>query len=132
MSLSLIARQGCLTGLRNALDAGGGRALFYAGSPPDTPDETPAGALLGAVLLAGTSGTVGSSGALATLTLTVPRTGLATASGEIGFIRFADGAGQGLLDLPAGIDGSGAPATVSVTQVFAGGEIQLLSCVIAL
>jgi hypothetical protein len=130
--LSLVARQASLTGIRNALDAGGGRALCYSGLPPANPADTPDGALLGTVLLASTSGAVGASGALATLTLTVPRTALAAASGEIGFIRLADGSSAGFLDAPVGVEGSDAPAIVNVTQVFAGGEIQLLSFVIAL
>ena len=131
-ALSLIARQACLTGLQNALDAGGGRALFFAGAPPDTPADTPAGALLGTVLLASTSGTVGASGALATLTLAVPRVAAATASGDIGFMRLADGAGNGFRDVVAGVDGSGALAVLNSTQVFAGGEIQLTACVLAM
>lgn len=129
--LSLIGRQASLTGIRNGLDVGGGRALCYTGTPPDSAADTPAGALLGTVLLASTSGAVATSGALATLTLAMPRTAMATASGEIGFIRLADGSGTGYLDARAGVEGSGMPAIVNVTQVYAGGEIQLLSFVIA-
>ena len=129
--LSLIARKAELTGLRNGLDVGGGQALFYTNAPPDLPDTATAETLLGSIALAATSGGVGESGALATLTLTVPQVASAVASGVIGFVRLANGAGDGFMDLPVGIAGSGQPVIVSATQVYAGGELQLVSCVIA-
>lgn len=129
--LSLIARKAELTGLRNALDAGGGEALFYTNSPPATPDTATAETLLGTIALATTSGVIGASGALATLTLTVPQVAPAAATGVIGFVRLADGVGNGFMDLPVGLAGSGLPVIVNATQVYAGGELQLVSCVIA-
>jgi len=129
--LSLIARKAELTGLRNGLDVGGGKALFYTGLPPATPDLATGETLIGTIALAATSGVVSASSALATLTLTVPQAALAAASGVIGFVRLANGAGEGFMDLPVGLAGAGQPVTVNATQVYAGGELQLVSCVIA-
>lgn len=129
--LSLVARKAELTGLRNALDVGGGKALFYTGAPPTVPDDATAGTLIGTIALAATSGVVGASGALAALVLAVPQVALATSTGVIGFVRLVNGAGDGFMDLPVGVAGSGMPVIVNAVQVYAGGELQLVSCVIA-
>ncbi len=129
--LSLIARIAELLGLRDGMDAGGARLLFYTGTPPATPDVATAAVLLGAVPLATPSGAIGQSGTLATLTLTVPRGAPASSTGVIGWARLVDGAGNGFMDLLVGLAGSGLPVIVNTTQVFANGEIQLLSCVIS-
>lgn len=124
--LSLVGRKAQLLGLRAVL----GQAVFYAGLPPATPDEAPAGALLGHVLLASPAGVVGDAAGLATLTLDGPQIANATATGVIGFIRFATADGSGVLDVQAGLAAAGLPAVVNALQVYAGGEVQLLSCVI--
>lgn len=132
--LSLLGRKAQLLGLRDAIDVGGGKALFYAGLPPATPDEVTAEALLGTLALATPSGVVGNSGPLATLTLTTPRVAAASGSGAVGWVRLTNAAGDGFMDLLAGLAGlagSGAPVIVNLTQVYAGGELQLISCVIA-
>ena len=129
--LSLIARQAELLGLRVGLDTGGAALLFYTNTPPLLPDTATAETLLCSVLLASPSGAVGVAGLLATLTLTVPRIGTALVTGQIGWARFVNGAGNGYMDLPVGLEGSGAPVIVSATQVYQNGEVQLISCVIA-
>lgn len=129
--LSLIARKAELTGLRNALDAGGGKAKFYTNGPPATPDTATAETLLGTIVLATTSGEIGASETLATLTLTVPQVASAVVTGIIGFVRLTNGAGDGFMDLAVGLAGSGGPVIVNALQVYAGGELQLISCVIA-
>ncbi|ABM37551.1 hypothetical protein [Polaromonas naphthalenivorans] len=129
--LSLIARKGQMAGLRAALDAGGGKALFYINAPPATPDDATAETLLGSINLATPSGALGDASGLATLTLTVPQITNALASGIIGWVRLADGAGHGFMDLPAGLAGSGLPVILNALQVYTGGEIQLLACLIA-
>lgn len=135
MPLSLIGRKAQLLGLRDAIDAGGGAALFYADAPPALPDDATAALLLGTVAFAAPCGAIADlvteAGTLATLTLTVPLLGNAAASGVIGWVRLVNGAGQGFLDLAAGLAGSGAPVILNALQVYTGGEIQLLSCVIA-
>lgn len=129
--LSLLGRKAQLLGLRDAIDVGGGKALFYAGLPPATPDEVTAEALLGTLTLAVPSGAIGNSGMWATLTLTTPRVAAASGSGAVGWVRLANAAGDGFMDLLAGLAGSGAPVIVNLTQVYTNGELQLVSCVIA-
>lgn len=129
--LSLIARKAELLGLRDALDAGGAALLFYPNTPTALPDDTTTEVLIGAINLAVPSGAIGQSGTLATLTLTTPQVAPAANTGLIGWARLVDGAGNGFLNLLAGLPGSGAPVIVNTLQVYAGGEIQLLSCVIA-
>ena len=129
--LSLLARKARMLGLRNAIDDGGGSALFYSGAPPGLPDGAAGATLLGSVAFSSPSGVIGQSDTLATLTLTTPKTGSAVASGLIGWVRLVNGAGDGIMDLPAGLDGSGAPVIVNALQIYAGGEITLVSCVIA-
>lgn len=129
--LSLIGRKAELLGLRDALDAGGAALLFYPNTPSALPDDATAEVLIGAINLATPSGAIGQSGMLATLTLTIPQVASAANTGVIGWARLVNGAGNGFLDLLAGLAGSGAPVIVNTLQVYAGGEIQLLSCVIA-
>lgn len=129
--LSLIARKAELTGLLNALDAGGGKALLYTNSPPALPDTATTETLLGTILLAVPSGVISESGSLATLTLTPPLPAIAIAPGVIGFVRLVNGYGQGFMDLPVGLEGSGQPVIVNATQVYALGDLKLVSCLIA-
>lgn len=129
--LSLIARKAELTGLRNALDVGGAMLKFYTNSMPAKPEEVTSETLLGTILLAETSGTVGNAADLATLTLTVPQVTTAATTGVLGFVRLTNGAGDVFMDLAAGVAGSGMPVIVNVLQVYTGGEMQLVSCVIA-
>lgn len=129
--LALIARSARMLGFRTALDAGGAKALFYTGTKPAQPGHATSETLLGTVLLASPCGALSEFEDLALLTVSVPLTTLAVASGEIGFVRLANGSGQVFLDVAAGLVGSGAPAIVNVAQVFTGGEIRLISCVLA-
>lgn len=131
--LSLIARKAELQGLRDALDAGGAKMLFYTNAPTGLPDDTTAEALLGTIVLATPCGTLGETGAgpvFATLSLTVPQPIMAGTTGVIGWARLANGAGDGFMDLPVGLPGSGMPVIVNTQQVYAGGEIRLVSCLI--
>lgn len=129
--LSLIARKAHLTGLRDGVDVGGARLLFYTNAPPATPDTATTESLLGTIALASPSGAIGQSGTLATWTLTTPQVASATASGIIGWARLVNGAGNGFMDMLAGLAGSGAPVIVNVAQVYTGGEIQLVSCLVS-
>jgi hypothetical protein len=131
--LSLIARKAEMAGLRAGLDAGGAGVLFYTGVPTALPDMPTAEVLLGSLPLASPCGTLGEAGTgpfFATLSITVPQVVLASATGVIGWVRFVDGAGNGFIDLLAGLEGSGAPVIVNATQVYAGGELRLVSCLI--
>lgn len=134
--LSLIARNGRMSGLRAALDIGGAKLLFYTNLPPAKPDDVTAETLIGTLALAAPCGVLGQSGVapaplFATLTLTTPRVVAASATGVVGWVRLVNGAGDGFLDLLVGLAGSGAPAIVNVLQVFQNGELQLVSCVLS-
>ena len=134
--LSLLARQARLLALRDLMDVGGAGMQFYTGDAvPDTPETATTETLLGTVTLATPSGAISSIGATATLALTVPRTNAAIATGSIGWVRFIDGAGAGVMDLQVGKVGvqytPPRPVLVSDLQVYAGGELQLISCVIS-
>lgn len=130
--LSLIARKAELLGLRDGLDVGGAKGLFYTNSPPALPDDATAETLLGTLTLASPSGAIGNTGTVATLTLTVPQTTSAVADGLIGWLRLTNFAGAGFMDLPAGLAGSGLPVIVNALQVYTGGQIDLVSCVISM
>ena len=134
--LSLAARQARLLALRDLMDVGGAGMQFYTGDAvPDSPETATPETLLGTVTLAIPSGAISSSGATATLAMTVPRTNAAIATGSIGWVRFVDGAGAGVMDLKVGKVGvtydSPRPVLVSDVLVYAGGDLQLLSCVIS-
>jgi uncharacterized membrane protein len=134
-ALSLIARKAEMLGLRIGLDTGGAKVLFYTNTPPVLPDTATTETLLGTITLAAPCGTLGESGVApapvyATLTITVPQVAAAVATGIIGWVRFTNGAGNGFMDLPVGVAGSGMPVIVNVLQVYANGEIRLASCVL--
>ena len=129
--LSLVARTARMLGMRDALDVGGAKMLFYTGLIAATPDTATTETLLARVVLGTPSGALGEDAGLATLTLVVPQTILAINSGLIGWLRLVNGVGQGFLDLPVGLVNSGAPAILNVLQVFTGGEFQLISCILA-
>lgn len=132
--LSLAARQARLGALRDAIDAspGPGAMLLYSGSPPATPDDAlSAQVLLGSVALALPSGSIAASAGLATYTLSVPRTGTASATGVVGWVRFVSQSGAVMFDCPVVEAPTTGPVQLSDTQLYAGGEVQLLSCVLS-
>lgn len=127
--LSLAARQARLLALRSLLD--GGSMRVYPNAPPATPDSATTETLLSTVVLATPAGAIGVSGVLATLTLTTPQVDSVDATGVIGWVRFVDSTGAGVMDLQAGAVGSGMPVIFTNLQVYAGGEVQLLTCLIS-
>lgn len=131
IALTLAARKARMTGLRNQIDLGTGQFLFYTGTPPATPDLAADATLLGTIVLAVPCGALGESATQALLTFTVPQFVLAIASGVIGWVRIANAAGDKFMDLPCGLSASAAPVILSALQVFTGGEIRLLSAVLA-
>ena len=122
--LSLAGKRAELTGLRNVLWG----VRFYTGLPPSSPDDTPTDVLLGEVVLASPSGVVALP---AVLEVTCPQIANAATSGILGWVRFVDAAGDGLLDVRAGLSAAGHPAVVNVVQVYEGGELQLISCTLS-
>lgn len=128
--LALFVRQARLLAVREAINAG--EMWFYSGAEePETPETVTLDQFLGSVSLGDPAGAIGASGATATLTLTVPRTGAVAATGLIGWVRFVDSAGNGVMDRPVVEVGTAGPVVVSDRQVYLGGELQLISCVIS-
>lgn len=128
--LSLACRQARLLAVRDLI----AELWFYTGTYPATPETATAETLLAVDALAAPAGAIGASGAVATLTLTVPRVSAVGVSGLVGWVRFVDAVGAGIIDLPVvavGTAGGPWPVIASMLQVYAGGELQLLSCVIS-
>lgn len=135
--LCLGARMARLTATRDYIDSGGGEFWFYTGSPPSGPASGTSETLLAVVALDTVSGAITFTGDLAIYTISVPRVGSASVTGIVGWVRVVDGAGDGVMDLLAGmadpvtgIVPAGVVAVLSATQIYAGGEVQLVSCVI--
>lgn len=129
-ALSLAARMARLAALKDLIQLGG-YLDFYMGAPPATPDDAPGATLLAHMALPTPVGALTQSAGLAVLTLAVPIATNCLAAGQIGWARFYSGAGTaGLLDLPAGVVADGTPLVLSATQVYTGGELQLLACVL--
>ena len=130
--LALFARQARLLALRELMNTAGAGIQFYTGiAEPATPETATAETLLGTVLFATPSGAIGASGSTATLTITVPRTASAIATGIVGWARFVTDTGVAVLDRPCVAVGGTGPIILSDLQVYAGGELQLISCVIS-
>ncbi|MGQ0708687.1 MAG: hypothetical protein ACT4NV_02950 [Rhodoferax sp.] len=128
-ALSLAARTARLAVLKDLIQAGG-YLDFYAGTPPATPDAAPGSTLLAHMALPNPVGAITQGGGYAVLTLAVPVTTNCVASGQVGWARFYSGSETGILDLPAGTEGADAPLILSALQVYTGGELQLLACVL--
>lgn len=127
--LSLVCRQSRVLAVREHINSGAMWA--YEGTPPATPETATAAVRIGRIPLAAVAGAVGAAGNVATLTLTCPQVATADNTGLIGWVRFVDSLGVGVMDLIAGIGGSLAPAIFSDLQAYTGGELQLVSCVIS-
>lgn len=129
--LSLAARQARLTALRDFIDTGGALLRFYTGTNPAKPEDATSETLLGTVALATPSGAISNSGTTATYTVSVPRVNACDASGVVGWVRFCKGDGTGALDVAVVEAPTSGSVVLSDTQVYAGGELQLISCVIS-
>ena len=137
--LSLAARQARVLALRDLLDVGGAKLRFYtladATPLPATPETATTETLLGVMALAAPSGSIGAVGNVARLTMTVPRTTTALDTALVGMVRFVDGAGASHMDLRVGKVGEvytpARSVLLSDLQVYTGGELQLISCVIS-
>ena len=125
--LSLAMRQLRLLPMRDEIAA----LWFYSGTLPATTETATADTKLGVIGTALPAGSVGASGYVATLTFTVPRVSLAIATGLVGWVRFVDAAGNGIKDCAVVDAGSVGPVVISDLQVYVGGEMQLISCVMA-
>lgn len=127
--LSLAIRQARLLAIRDATAA----LWFYPGTMADFPEDETTETRLAAMTLASPAGAIGAEDYVATLTLTVPRTTLAAASDICTWVRFMDAAGNSIMDRRTTDLDDPEPedkVVLSDVRVYAGGELQLLSCVI--
>lgn len=112
MSLSLAARRARLLALRDLIDAEGPGALLVYGYTQPAMGTAATEAALMTVTLGAVSFELHATEASMTL---AAETNVAVA-GSPQWARFADGAGAPVMDLPAGLPGSGAPVIVTDNQ----------------
>lgn len=127
--LSLGIRQARLLAVREAVVA----LWFYPGTIATFPEDATTETRLAVMALATPAGSIGADGYVAELSLTVPRISLATQSAICTWVRFVDASGNSVMDLPATDTEDPAPegkVVLSDVRVYAGGELQLISCVI--
>jgi len=111
------------------LDAGAGNAkiLSYATTRPATGAD-PGGPLICSHTLDNPAGTINyTTGAL---TLNQDADGLVLVTGVVQWCRVVNGADEFCFDMDAGEAGSGAEAIFVDTQVYAGGGLRLVACVL--
>lgn len=118
---------GWLEYLRASIDSiGPGVLTLYTGPQPPT-GGTPAGAPQASILLASPCGVV-DSGALA---LTTPLEMLRTGTQDVTWGRITRGNGAFVMDLTAGLTGSGAHIQLDALGGYPGGLITITSAVLA-
>ena len=130
---SMIFREAAMLGRRALIDGTiGGCLEFYPMTPPARSDLSAGQILLCKINFELPCGpvTIDSNTFVVQLNATVPRTSLALVTGLIGWARLATSSGQGLCDLPVGLPASGKPVIVTDLQLYAGGEITLLSMIV--
>lgn len=111
MSLSLAARRARLLAIRDLIDAGGGLLHAYGYTQPATGTAATEPPLMTAVL-APVSFELHATEASMTLTV---ETNVAVAGSPL-WVRFVDGAGLPVMDLAAGLPGSGLPVIITDGQ----------------
>lgn len=109
MSLSLDARRARLLAIRDKIDSAGGGALHVFGGVQPSMGAAAAAAPLLIVDLGVVSFELHATEASMSLTAS----GHVAISGVPTWVRFVDGAGVAVMDLPAGLPGSGMPVIVS-------------------
>lgn len=132
MSLSLAARRARLLAIRDLIDAGGGGLLHAYGYAPPPMGTAATEAPLMTAVLAPVSFELHATDASMTLTV---ETNVAVAGSPM-WVRFVDGAGVPIMDLAAGLPGSGLPAIITdgqdppSAQMWVGG-VATITCSIA-
>lgn len=102
-------------------------ALYVFGGTRAANIATPAaGSPLCIITLATPAGTV--DGVTGALSLAQLEDGLILTGGDATWCRVFNGDGAPCFDMDAGLDGSGAEAIFTVTTLYAGGLLRLLSC----
>ncbi|WFM72969.1 hypothetical protein [Halomonas sp. CKK8] len=130
IDLALSIKNARLQAIADAVDAGGEGATFtfYTGSRPANVQEAATGDELVVLPVPVPFAEAIQNGVLTGKAM--PKT-MATGGGEVGWGRLRDAAGVAVMDLDAGAEGSGAPATLPATQLYAGMLIEGVSLVLA-
>lgn len=119
-----------LTGLLSFLDAGPSpaRLRLYGGTRRTLPTDTPTSAMLAQIILTKPAGTV-SAGTL-TLTQDTSATELVVLSGIVTWAALVTGNDSTAADFDCSTVGGGGDVQLSDVQVYAGGRVDLASCVL--
>lgn len=129
--LSLVFRAAAMAGRRSAIDGvTGGFMEVYTGLKPNYAEDEPGATRLALIPFALPCGTIASNADTYSVRLnfTVPITVSVDATGLAGWVRVTNDEGVAMFDVDAGVPGSGKPAILSELQLYAGGEVTLLSC----
>jgi hypothetical protein len=128
MSIGLATplRNARLQAIIDALDAGtgSGKFLCYTAPRPATGAAITTQTLLGMLTLSDPSGTV--TGGVLTFSA-IADDASADADGDIAFVRAVDSNDNFVMDMGAGVDGSGAEVIFNTVTTRTGGVIQMLS-----
>lgn len=122
-------RVAAMQGRLNRLDEGADPAsmLVFGGARPGAGTD-PGVAALATISLARPAGTI--NPATGELTLTQEQDGLILFTGVAAWCRVINGGGAFCFDMDAGPEGSSAEAQFTTTQLYAGGALRLVSCVL--
>ena len=123
------ARLPALQASLDLLNAAPGPAaiLLYAGTRP-APGAAPAGALLAAVPMAATAGTIDTGNVR--IVLTVPIEAQAVEGGDPVWARIFDGAGAWWADASVSATGGGGEIELDSATLYAGGIVRLTSAIL--
>lgn len=119
--------EAALAGRRDFLDQGSGNArirLYVA--PRPEPGDTPAGVMLGEIVLDKPCGVV-NAGQLVLTSSVIP---VAVNSGGAAWARWVNGNGDWAMDTDCGNEASSAEVKLQDTTILAGGEVTLVSAVL--
>lgn len=121
-------REAALSGRVSFLNTGTGIAAIrvYGGTRPATAADAPGTAMLVEIPLENTTGSV-SAGALS---LNPADTGLIANTGMATWVRVVNRNGDTGFDMDAGLEASGAECEMSEVDLFAGGQVSVVSAVL--
>lgn len=131
MALSLAARRARLLSIRDLIDAnGGGSVLAFGGVQPPF-----GGAPSAAPLLSASLGAVSFAMHETDAFMALETEGHVSTNGQPTWARFVDGAGIAVMDLPAGLPGSGMPVIITDgqdppgNQMWVGGHVTITASI---
>lgn len=126
MNISVTLRNDCLSALATRLDGGSGaaKAKFYTGTPPATPATTATGTPIATLTFSDPALGSVSNGSVSANGIT---SGIASNSGQVGYVRLEDSAGVGIADLTVTESGGGGDIIINDNDVIAGATVAISS-----